>query len=128
MLFQFIFLFTSPRVGKKTTPPPCTKDIATLLHLRTLQVLIEPSNSLKESLFLGKLLLLLRNVAADSEAVLDVGEEVELVGHVVLEEDVLRLAAFFGGEDWVGFCSVVGGWNLLIMDGREGGRGYLAEG
>ena len=68
-----------------------------------LQVLLKPSHGLQERLLLRKLRRLLGNITADSKSVLDVGEEVKLIGNVHLLEDVLSLAALGGREYVIGF-------------------------
>lgn len=71
---------------------------------RILEVLIKPMHSLHEGLFLRKLGGFLAQVRTNREAVLDAREQVDLVRGAHLLEDVLRLVAFLGGEDVVGFC------------------------
>ena len=72
-----------------------------------LQVLVEPHNSLAESLLLGELVLGLADVGADSETVGDTAEQVDLPGLASLDEGVLGLVAELGGEDLVDLFGVV---------------------
>ena len=67
------------------------------------QILIEPRHGLDEGLLLCEFLPLLGEVAAYCEAVLDIGEEVDLIGDGVFFEDLFGFVAFGGGEDLVGF-------------------------
>lgn len=71
------------------------------MHSR-LDVFVEPSDGLEESLLLCKLSGALSDVGADSEAMLDVGEEVDLVRDAHLLKDVFGLATLGSGEDVVG--------------------------
>jgi len=66
-------------------------------------MLIKPSHSLQESLFLRKLLILLAHVTSHREAVGDPTEEVDLVWLLCLNEDNLGFVAHLGGEDVVSF-------------------------
>lgn len=69
-----------------------------------LQIVVEPLHRLKESLLLGELLLLDAKVGdPDGVAVLDAAEEVDLVRHAGLGEDLFRLVPFCDGEDLVRF-------------------------
>lgn len=94
--------------------------------MQSTQVLVEPGDGLDKGLLLGKLLLLVVQVAADREAVRGAGEEVDLVRLLGLDENLLRLVALLGREDGVGF----GGGNgkgagdageLLLLDKRRVG-------
>lgn len=76
----------------------------------SLQVLVEPSNSLNESLLLSPLLNLNVQVAPDGEAVRHTAEQVDLPGVAGLDEGVLGLVAELGGEDGVGFCGCGAGY------------------
>lgn len=64
-----------------------------------LQVLVEPSNGLNESLLLSPLLNLDVQITADSEAVGHTAEEVDLPGVAGLDEGVFGFVAELGGED-----------------------------
>jgi hypothetical protein len=64
-------------------------------------VLIKPSNSLKESLFLSILLLLLGEITSHRETVHDTTVQVDLIWLFGLDEDGLGLVALLGGEDLV---------------------------
>lgn len=68
-----------------------------------LQVLVEPSNGLNESLLLSPLLNLDVQVTADSEAVGHAAEQVDLPGVAGFDEGVFGFVAELGGEDGVGF-------------------------
>lgn len=67
-------------------------------------MLVEPRDRLQERLLFGELGGLLGQIASHCEAVLDVGEEVDLVGDGHLLEDFFGFVALGGGEDLVGFC------------------------
>ena len=70
-----------------------------------LEELVEPLHGLQESSLLGELDVVLAEVCADGEAVLDAGVEDHLVGdgaHFL--EQLLGLVALLFGEDLVGFC------------------------
>lgn len=67
------------------------------------QMLIKPSNGLKEGLLLGIFLNLLAHIASDRETVHDAAIQVDLVSLLSLGEDHLRLVTLLGGEDLVGF-------------------------
>lgn len=72
-----------------------------------LQVLVEPNNSLAESLLLGPLLGLVVQVTADGEAVRNAAEQVDLPRLASLDESLLGLVAELSGEDAVGLCFVL---------------------
>lgn len=78
------------------------------IRRRYLQVLVEPANSLGESLLLGELVVLVAEVGADSEAVSDAAVQVDLPVLAGLGEDILGLVAQLGSEDLVDF------YNLLV--------------
>lgn len=67
------------------------------------QVLLEPRNGLGESLLLRILDLDLVQITADSEAVFDAAEQIDLPGLTDLDEDSLGFVTQLGGEDVVGF-------------------------
>ncbi len=77
------------------------------IRRRYLQVLVEPANSLGESLLLGELVVLVAEVGTDSEAVGDAAVQVDLPVLAGLGEDILGLVAQLGGEDLVDFLSLV---------------------
>jgi hypothetical protein len=79
-------------------------------------MLIEPDNSLSEGLLLGKLDDPVVRVAPDREAVLDAGEQVDLVRQPGLLEDHLGPVALFRGEDGV---RLGGGDGERARDGGE---------
>lgn len=94
--------------------------------MQSAQVLIEPGDGLEKGLLLGKLLLLVAEVAADREAVRGGGEEVDLVGLLGLGENLLRLVALLGREDGVGLGGGNGkgagdGCELFLLDKRRVG-------
>jgi len=68
-------------------------------------VLVEPVNSLQESLLLGILLVLVAQVASDSKAVLDSAEKVDLVNLFSSYQNLLALVSLFHWEDAIGFSS-----------------------
>jgi hypothetical protein len=80
------------------------------MHLRSalavlLEELVEPLHGLQESSLFGELDVVLAEIGADSEAVLDAGVQDHLVrdGAHLLEQ-LLGLVALLFGEDLVGFC------------------------
>lgn len=66
-----------------------------------LEVRVEPLNSLGECALFGNLLLLNGQVAPYGEAVVDMREEVELVGNIQFGQDRLTLMALLRSEDEV---------------------------
>lgn len=109
-----------------------------------LQVLLEPSDSLREGLLTRKLLGLLAEIGAHSEAVNDLGVQVDLVRKTLLLEDLLGLVALLGGEDGIGLGGgngerAVDAGDLLLVDerrvgdeadvdaGEGGGGGHVAD-
>jgi hypothetical protein len=66
-------------------------------------MLIEPSNGLEKGLLLGEPLQLVAGVTADGEPVNDATEQVDLVGLLGLDENLLRLMPLFRREDVVCF-------------------------
>lgn len=67
------------------------------------QILIKPSNSLQESLFLGKLLNRLAHITSNRETVRNTTEKVYLIYSLDFLEDIFCLVAFFCWEDIIGF-------------------------
>lgn len=67
-------------------------------YLSNLQVTVEPLHSLAESLLLGPLLLGVAQISADSEAVLDTAEQVNLPLLTSLGQGLLGLVAELGSE------------------------------
>lgn len=64
-------------------------------------MLIEPNDSLAESLLLSPLLSLITQVTTDSEAVRDTAEQVDLPRLTSLDQSLLGLVAKLSGEDRV---------------------------
>lgn len=89
---------------------------STLGRLRSNQVLVEPDDSLSEGLLLGKLDDPVVRVAPHREAVLDAGEQVDLVRQPGLLEDHLGPVALLRGEDGV---RLGGGDGERARDGGE---------
>ena len=90
------------------------------------QMLIKPRNSLVERLFLGPLLHLVRQIAADGEPVAHAGVQVDLVRQLGLPQDLLRLVALLSGEYVVRLCGCDGqgsgdGGELILLDERRVG-------
>lgn len=86
-------------------------------------MLIEPLNSLDESLLLGKLLGLAGEIGSYSKSVLNVRVQVDLEGLAGLDEDLLGAVSQVGGEDAVGLSGSDGertldGLELLLLDER----------
>jgi len=73
-------------------------------YSRLLNMLIKPRNGLIESLLLCKLLTWFAQVAPNRKAVNNIGVQVDLPRHVLLEENVFGLPALLGRKDLVGFC------------------------
>jgi hypothetical protein len=71
-------------------------------------MLIKPSNSLQERALLRILLDLLARVTSHRKAVNDTAVQIDLIRLLGLNEDLLGLVAFLGGEDLVGFCGCDG--------------------
>jgi hypothetical protein len=89
--------------------------------LQSEKVLIEPSHGLQKSLLLGKPLRLDSQVATHSESVLDLREQVDLVGMAGLLEDLLGPVALLVREDGVGLSGRDGQW------ARDGGKLILVN-
>jgi hypothetical protein len=79
-------------------------------------VLIEPLNSLEESLLLGESLGLVLEIASHSETVLDVRVQVDLERLAGLDEDLLRAVSQLGGENVI---DLGGGDGERSLDGPE---------
>ena len=71
-------------------------------------MLIKPGNGLNKSLLLGKLLMFLRHIASNREAMGDTTEEIDLIWLFGLDEDNFRFVTFLGCEDLVYFCGCDG--------------------
>lgn len=69
-------------------------------------MLVEPNDSLAESLLLSPLLSLVTQVTTDSEAVGDTAEQVDLPRLASLDQSLLRLVTKLSGEDRVGLWVV----------------------
>jgi hypothetical protein len=67
-------------------------------------VLVEPGDSLAESLLLSELLLGILQVSAHTEAVANAAEEVNLPRLGSLDKNILGLVTELGGEDLVDLC------------------------
>lgn len=65
----------------------------------SLQILIEPCNSLNKSLLLRPFLVLITQIGAHSEAVRYATEQVDLPGLTGLDEGFFGFVAELGGED-----------------------------
>jgi hypothetical protein len=65
-------------------------------------VLVEPLNSLKESLLLGKSLSIILKITAHSKSVLNVRVQVDLERLASLDENLLGAVSLLGGENAVG--------------------------
>ncbi|KAH8716005.1 hypothetical protein HC256_004793 [Beauveria bassiana] len=92
--------------------------------LSRVEVRVEPDDRLQKCLLLGKLLLLLAQVAADREAVLGSGKEVDLVRLPGLGKNLLRLVALVRRENGVGLGGGYGkgagdGGELVLVDKRR---------
>lgn len=85
-----------------------SKSRSIVLHL-LLDILVKPGDRLDKGLLLGVLLARLGEVASHGEAVLNVGEHVNLVGQIKLVENLLTLVALLGCED------KVANYFLLVM-------------
>jgi hypothetical protein len=72
------------------------------------QILIEPSDSLQESLFLGILLLLFACVATNCKT----------VNHAAVKVDLIWLFGF--EQDSLGFVALLGGKYLVCLGGCDG--------
>lgn len=72
-------------------------------QLSNLQILAEPSNGLIEGLFLGKLVVFVFQVSADSKTVHDTAEEVNLPGLTGLAQRGLGFMAQLSCEDLIRF-------------------------
>lgn len=82
----------------------CLPSTRLLISPPDLQILVEPHDSLEESLLFGELLGLVIQISTDSEAVANTAEEVDLPRLARLDQSVLGLMTELGGEDAVGFC------------------------
>jgi hypothetical protein len=89
-------------------------DIGSMLYVLSLQVLVEPNNSLSKGLLLSPLLLGVAQISAHSEAVAHAAEQVDLPRLPSLDEGLLRLVTELGGEDLVDLCSD------RLVDGSSG--------
>ena len=69
-----------------------------------LQVLVKPSDGLAESLLLSPLLLGVLQIAANSEAMANTAEQVDLPRLGSLDKNILGLMAKLGSEDRVDLC------------------------
>ena len=78
-------------------------------HNIPLQILVEPHNSLAESLLLSPPLNPDVHIAANCKTVGHTAEQVDLPGVSSLNEGVLGFVAELGGEDGVDF------WILLVL-------------
>jgi hypothetical protein len=86
-------------------------------------VLIEPLNSLNESLLLGKYLCLVLEITAHSKSVFNVRVQVDLEGLASLNEDLLGTVSQVGGEEVVDLSGGNGersldGLELILLDER----------
>lgn len=83
--------------------------------MKSLQVLVEPSNSLDKRLLLSPLLMLVAQVSANREPVRHAAEQVDLPGLAGLDESIFRFVAELGGEDLIDFCLKSGALALFGM-------------
>lgn len=81
---------------------PLYKSKSNAVH--SLQVLVEPNNSLAERLLLGPLLNLVTQIGTNGEAVRDAAEQVDLPRVTSLNQSFLGFVTELGCEDRVGFC------------------------
>jgi hypothetical protein len=86
-------------------------------------VLIEPLNSLKESLLLGKSLSIILKITAHSKSVLNVRVKVDLERFASLDKNLLGAVSLLGGENAVGLrrCDGQGSFNgseFIFLDER----------
>lgn len=88
--------------------------IEDMLYALSLQVLVEPTNSLSKGLLLSPLLLRVAQISAHSEAVAHAAEQVDLPRLGSLDEGLLRLVTELGGEDLIDLCSG------RLVDGSSG--------
>jgi hypothetical protein len=69
------------------------------LFKHNLEVVVKPSNSLIESLLLSKFLTRLRKIAANSEAMLHLRKQIDLMRNLQLIQDLLTFMALGCNED-----------------------------
>ena len=89
--------------------------------LQSEKILVKPSHSLQKGLLLGKSLHPDGRVATHGESVLDLREQVDLVGMAGLLEDVFGPVALLVREDGVGLSGRDGQW------ARDGGKLILVN-
>lgn len=104
-LSSITYHFTHHTTQRPHTPINSTQSTKGTEHNSRLNIFIEPCYCLQERLLLRKLLPLLANISAHGEPMLDAGEQVDLVRHVHLQQNLLCLMAFGRGENLIGFCS-----------------------
>lgn len=72
------------------------------LVIHSYKEVVKPLDGLVEGLLLGKLLVLLGNIATDGETMHDARVQVDLVGLANFLEDLLAAVALLAGEDGIG--------------------------
>jgi hypothetical protein len=82
---------------------PLSTTFLNIWTLKSEKILIKPSHSLQKGLLLGKPLHLDSRVATHGESVLDLREQVDLIGMAGLLENLLGPVALLVREDGIGF-------------------------